>query len=340
MKKEKEGSEQMKNTICFECGSKNEYELREISRLYEGDGYSFTMDVKVPFCKKCGAPVTIEEIEQAISEQANEKIRESRGIIKKEEINAILTNYNVSQKMLSRLLGWGEITLTRYISGGYTPNVTNSEKLKSLDNPYVFQKLVNDNIERESGNALRKLQISVNNRLEETENREGKIYQVVNWFLSKTTDENPITHLALQKLLYFSQSWNRVWNNEWLFIDECEAWVHGAVYRNIYEEFKRFKYMPLPKVNKETCLSTKEIEVLEFVLKYYYDVYNAKTLETICHLEEPYKIARSGCGEDESCDEIIKKDNIKEYYIKIMKTYDIAKEKQNHVKGYLNDLLA
>lgn len=340
MKEKKERSVQMKNIICFECGSKNEYELRDITRLYEGEGYSFTMDVKVPFCKKCGAPVIIEEIEQAISEQANEKIRESRGIIKKEEINAILSKYNVSQKMLSRLLGWGEITLTRYVSGGYTPNATNSEKLKSLDNPYVFQKLIEDNRAEEKGNALQKLQISVNNRLAETENKEGKIYQVVNWFLSKTTDENPITHLALQKLLYFSQSWNKVWNKEWLFEDECEAWVHGAVYRNIYEEFKKFKYMSLPKVNKETSLSENEIEVLEFVLKYYYDVYNAKTLETICHLEEPYKIARSGCNEDEPCEEIIKKDDIKDYYLKIMKMYDISKEKQNHVKGYLNDLLA
>lgn len=55
----------------------------------------------------------------------------------------------MSQKLLSRLLGWGEITLTRYISGGYTPNAPNSEKLKSLKDPYVFQKLVNDNLEAE-----------------------------------------------------------------------------------------------------------------------------------------------------------------------------------------------
>lgn len=73
----------MGNTICFECGSKNDYELRKTKRQYEREGYCFTMDVEMPFCKKCGAPIVIEEIERDIAERANEKIRESRGIIKK-----------------------------------------------------------------------------------------------------------------------------------------------------------------------------------------------------------------------------------------------------------------
>lgn len=329
----------MGNIICFKCGTKNDYELRKATRQYEGEGYSFAMEVELPFCKKCGTPVTIEEIEQEIAEKANEKIRESRGIIKKEEIKAILSKYNVSQKMLSRLLGWGEITLTRYISGGYTPNAVNSEKLKSLNNPYVFQMLVNNNSEEENETSMQKLQVSVNKRLEETEKKEGKIYEVVNWFLSKTTDENPITHLALQKLLYFSQSWDMAWNKKWLFEEDCEAWVHGAVYRSVYEEFKKFKYKPLPRVSKESSLQKEEIEVLQFVLKYYYDVYTAKTLETICHLEEPYKIARSGYDEEDSCVEIIRKDDIKNYYSQIMKKYDVSKSQPNHVKLYLNDLL-
>jgi putative zinc finger/helix-turn-helix YgiT family protein len=120
----------MEKVICFECGKTNDYELRKSKRKYKGDGYEFELDVEVPFCKNCGALITIEEIESEITKKANEKIRESRGIVKREEIIDILSKYNVSQKFLSRLLGWGEITLTRYISGGYTPNKVNSDKLK------------------------------------------------------------------------------------------------------------------------------------------------------------------------------------------------------------------
>lgn len=70
------------------------------------------------------------------------------------------------------------------------------------------------------------------NRLTETH---GKIFDVVNWFLAQTSDDTPVTHLALQKLLYFTQSWSSVLLDNEIFTDDCQAWVHGAVYPNVYE---------------------------------------------------------------------------------------------------------
>ena len=330
--------------ICFECGSEELYEWKIVSRKYEGEGYSFSMDVKVPFCKVCGAPITIEEIEEKIAEKANDKIRECKGIIKKEEITFLLETYHVSQKFLSRLLGWGEITLTRYVSGVYTPNQANSDKLKSLDDPYVFQELLLENIENTNGNIkkennFKKSQIAVNRRIDELEKSVGKIYQVVNWFLAQSSEENPLTHLGLQKLLYFSQGWNKALNHNWLFQEDCEAWVHGAVYRNIYNEFKKFKYMSLPKVEKEVHLEKNELQILETVKKYYFDIYTAKTLENICHLEEPYKIAREGYRETENCEQMISKEHISAYYERIAKKYNITTDDTSNMKKYLNDLL-
>ena len=329
----------MENAVCFKCGTKNEYEMRTLTRQYIGDGYSFSMDVELPFCKKCGALITMEDIEQEIAKKVNKKIRESKGIIQKEEIRGILSKYNVSQKMLSRLLGWGEITLTRYVTGGYTPNAVNSEKLKSLNNPYIFQKMLNDNESDKFSYSFEKLHASVNSRLKEIEEQKGKIFQVVNWFLSKTSDENPITNLALQKLLYFSQSWYKSWNNVWLFDDECEAGIRGGVYPNVYEEFEEFSYTPLPRVNMESCLTKNEINVLEFVKRYYHDIYTTRTLEDICRLEEPYKLAMQSGSCKENCKAILSKQDIEKYYIGIMKKYNISSDNQNHVKKYLNDLL-
>lgn len=328
-----------KKRLCFECGSKDGYELKETIRHYEGEGYDFDLKVILPFCKKCGAPIVIEEIEEEIAERANKKIRESREIISKEEIITIIKEYNTSQKFLSRLLGWGEITLTRYVSGGYTPNKVNSDKLKSLKNPYMVQKMLDESEEATEEASFVKLQKKVNERIEELEYRDGKIYQVTNWFLSQASEENPITHLALQKLLYFSQSWNKVLNDEWLFMDDCQAWAHGAVYPEIYLEFKKFKYLPLPKVEKETSLKEEECRVLEFVKKYYFDVYNAKALERICHLEEPYKQSRKGYKEYENCEKVIKKQDIENYYIKISKKYGITLDHSLGIKTYLNTLL-
>lgn len=334
----------MDKVICFECGSVDEYELRDSVRRYEGDGYSFTLPVKVPFCKRCGAPMTIETIEETIDRQANERIRECRGIIKKEEILEILSNYHVSQKLLSRLLGWGEITLTRYISGGYTPSISNSNKLKALKDPYVVQQLIHQRLEEgeievKNENLLKKLQKSIDKNIEDLENSKGKIYEIVNWFLSQATDEEPLTHLALQKLLYFAQNWNRIWNGQWLFDNDCEAWIHGAVFRNVYDDFKKFKYHPLPKVYTHVELSEDELAVLAFVKKYYFDVYSARTLEWICHLEEPYQLARKGLRNDENGKQVIEKENMFAYYSKIADKYHISRENTDSVKNYFNDLL-
>ena len=333
-----------KKILCFECGNLNNYNLKEIIRKYEGEGYQFEMLVKIPFCEVCGAPIYDEEIENEIAKKANEKIREQREIISKREIIEILDTYSVSQKFLSRLLGWGEITLTRYVGGNYTPNKANSDKIKELRNPYVFKKLLDDNLqdskEPKEEKSFRKAGSKVNMELEKLEKSKGKIFKVVNWFLSQSSDVAPITHLALQKLLYFTQCWSIALEGKEIFEDDCQAWVHGAVYPRVYEVFKKFKYLPLPHVEETEHFEEDELVILNAVKIYYYDVYNAKALEDICHREEPYKRARNGYTEGEMCQEVIDKESIREYYGGLLKVYNIQMTDTSKIRNYLNSLLS
>lgn len=330
--------------LCFECGKTDEHELKEIIRRYEGEGYHFEMLVKVPFCKNCGAPIYDEEIEMEIRQKANQKIREQREIITKEEILNILESYNVSQKFLSKLLGWGEITLTRYISGNYTPNILNSNRLKALKNPYVFQKLLQDYAKQAEdtteGRAFQKAQKGVDLEIGKLEEAHGKMFCVINWFLGQASEEAPITHLALQKLLYFVQSWGMALLGKEMFAENCQAWAHGAVYPKVYEMFRQFKYLPLPTVRRKGQFEVEELEILNAVKEYYYDVYSAKALEHICHQEEPYIKARKGCMEGEACQNVIGKESIRGYYNAVSQKYDISLGNTIKIKSYLNDILA
>lgn len=335
----------MEKIICFECATVNEYEMRKIPRKYEGEGYSFELEVEVPFCPKCGRPLVSETIEEEIRERANAIIRQQRNIITKDEILEILDKYNTSQKFLSKLLGWGDITLTRYITGNYTPNQENSIRLKSLLNPYVLQDLLNkkcletnDMIKKEK--SFEKAQSRVNIEFQRMEEGNNKIFSVINWFLSQTSEELPITHLALEKLLYFVQNWSVTLTGEWMFGDDCQAWVHGAVYPQVYKLFRDFGYKPLPKVNSEVILSNNDIKILNLVKTYYYDVYNAKTLEKVCHLEEPYKEARKGYLDEQACQEKINKEQVKKYYRMVARKYNISLEDASGVKEYLNQILS
>lgn len=331
---------QMGTCRCFECGNNSgNWVLKKSTREYKGDGYHFTLEVETPYCEKCGSPIYDKEREQKIREEANKIIREQTGIISKEEILELVDYYSVSQKYLSKVLGWGEITLPRYIKGSYSPNIENSRKLKSIRNPYILLKMLEENADDRENPLWGKLFRNINQRIVNQENEKGKLFKVVDWFLNNTSEEDGITHLELQKALYFAQSWNYIFYKNWLFKEECEAWVHGAVYRSVFDEFKSFKYSRLPRLSTNTSLNSEEIQVLSFVKENYLDIYSAKTLEKICHLEDPYINTRSGLNENARSESIISKKAIAMYYKKISEKYGISSRNTTNIHNYLNELL-
>lgn len=124
-----------------------------------------------------------------------------------------------------------------------------------------------------------------------------------------------------------------------MFCDECQAWVHGAVYPNVYDVFKQFKYMPLPKIEEEFEFDEQEWKILNAVKKYYFDIYSAKALEEICHREKPYIEARNGIPEGEVCHAVMDAVGIDLYYSDISQKFDICINDMSNIKVYLNMIL-
>lgn len=339
-KEEKERRTQMVKKRCFECGNNSgNWLLKKHRREYKGEGYCFYLDVETPYCEKCGSPIYDKEIEQKIREEANNLIRKQLGIISSQEIIDLVDYYGVSQKYLSKVLGWGEITLPRYIKGSYSPNIENSNKLKSIKNPYILLNLLVQNDDGSDNKSREKLLRNIYQKIAYQENEKGKLFKVVDWFLNNISDEDEISHLALQKALYFVQAWNYIFNGEWMFDDDCEAWVHGAVYRDVFDEFKTFKHLSLPKLDFDITLGKNDIETLVFVKKNYLDVYSARTLEKICHLEEPFQKTRRNLEDSVRSENIISKELIANYYKKVSDKYGINKENKANIQCYLSELL-
>ncbi len=87
-----------------------------------------------------------------------------------------------------------------------------------------------DNI---SSIAFRKSMTAVERITVQAENEISKLESAVRYLLMRTSE---ITPLALQKLLYFTQGFQKAFTDDFLFEEDCEAWVHGPVYRNVYEK--------------------------------------------------------------------------------------------------------
>lgn len=145
-----------------------------------------------------------------------------------------------------------------------------------------------------------------------------KATDVANWFIEKLAESGDVvTHLKVQKLLYYSEAWNQVINGEELFDERIEAWAHGPVVPEVFQEFKHHGWNPLPIPDREKI--PKFSEDTEYVLNQVIDSYGelpAKTLENMTHEDDPWIKARGDRDPEERCDTVMPKDKIKDYFKK------------------------
>lgn len=118
---------------------------------------------------------------------------------------------------------------------------------------------------------------------------------IANWFLWKNEVERienenelndyevyeKLTHLKLQKLIYFAQGMYLAFTRNSLFEENIEAWEHGPVVRTVYDKFKTYKKLDIDKKLTSSELDTiKEIEKdeeISEILNLVYDNYGGYT---------------------------------------------------------------
>src|SRR5579863_176862 len=107
----------------------------------------------------------------------------------------------------------------------------------------------------------------------------------------------PMSGVKLQKLLYYSQAWNLVWEDKPLFRARIEAWANGPVVPAVYARHRRTFEVRSWDGNSD-ALSDLEKENVSLVL----DFYGKKSsfeLSQLTHSECPWLDARRGLGPGE-----------------------------------------
>lgn len=139
---------------------------------------------------------------------------------------------------------------------------------------------------------------------------------VANWFISQFDKDSGdvITHLKVQKLLYFSEAWCQVLLNKELFSENMEAWAHGPVVREVFNHFRDSNWSPLNATEEVIEFDEDTQDILLQVLDAYADV-SAKTLENLTHQDHPWKESREGLSPEARCSNVIDKNSIKNYFL-------------------------
>lgn len=259
--------------------------------------------------------------------------RNKKGLLLPNEIKAIREQYGLSQKNLSRILGWGEKTITRYENGSIQ-DLGHNKMLNLIKDPIVMNELlITPGMENELGekeyNKLKhkiiemlKLEMHFKIALDESlylgsiQNQED-IFNLCNWILDNYDYEKmgeKITHLKLQKLLYYYQGLSCAIYDKPIFNNTIEAWVHGPVVKEVYDKYKIYGYDPIPLPNKKVVLDNSDLEPLFKKILRYYGELSAKQLENLTHKEFPWKNARKGLSNEDRGNIKIKVEDMRSYF--------------------------
>lgn len=323
--------------LCESCRKRVKYEIKE-KRFHEIiKGIEVTYIGKEATCESCGEPVYIGEINDRNLEALNIAYKEAKKEQLRLLIDSICTKYSIGKKPLANILGWSESTILRYYNGEQLPLSAYLETLNEiLENPHIFKEKLEKNKSAISSVAYDKSSAALKSILTNMTVSQKKIDEVTKYLLLKCKD---ITPLALQKLLYYAQSFNKVFSNTFLFKDDCEAWIHGPVYRNTYEQYKKYGYNIIDDITLKDdgfpSLTVSEKEVLDYTVLYF-GCYSGKILENMTHIEFPWLNTRGDLKEDEHCDKIIEKDLIEEYFLSIKEKFQMINP--SDLKDYSTDL--
>ncbi len=118
------------------------------------------------------------------------------------------------------------------------------------------------------------------------------VIDVANFFLAieKHEIQEQITHLKLQKLVYYSQGASLAFYKKTLFNEEIQAWLHGPVCPKLYEFFGyKNDFLDLKGTDKEKVLSlfskNKNVEKILMDLWRAFGSYSGSRLENMTHQE-------------------------------------------------------
>ena len=110
-------------------------------------------------------------------------------------------------------------------------------------------------------------------------------------------ESSDLTHLKLQKLLYYAQGWALVKLGKPLFSNPLFAWEHGPVVTDAYHELKKFRstIITLERFDEAVGAVTDVLdeEVKDLLTQVYdtYGIYNGWGLREMTHEEDPWKNA-------------------------------------------------
>ena len=232
---------------CPYCKKEVKYKI-EKRELKEFRGIEVNTFENVAICNECNQDLYVNKIEDENNERIYKIYREKANIIKAKDIVKLREKYDISQRELTAILGFGKMTINRYERGGL-PTKSQSDYIKLLiENEDKFIEKVNEAYEnnnitektykkivsegQEENISKKRVQENIRRYLKEVLNRKPDIY---NGYKSLDLEkvENIISYIASKVKNLTITSLNKyLWYIDMLSFNKRAVAITGLTYQN------------------------------------------------------------------------------------------------------------
>jgi putative zinc finger/helix-turn-helix YgiT family protein len=127
--------------LCPECDRLVDHRVETRTETYRVRDDTITVKAEVAVCSECGGDISIDEFDDATLRAAFAEYRRRHNLMQPEEIKRLRSRYGLGQKAFARLLGWGDVTLSRYETGSLQSDAHESA-LRLAEDPSTVRRLL------------------------------------------------------------------------------------------------------------------------------------------------------------------------------------------------------
>ena len=188
--------------FCENCRTESSYTLKKIKINETIRNKEYTFEITTAICDNCGSEMGIPGLMDYNSQEIDAQYRKAEGIITVDDIQRLMKLYNIGKAPLSLALGFGEITISRYLDGQIPSKEYSDIMVHALASAAYMKELLNQNRDKVGETAYNKAYLAAT----QLENLYAAIpmplMAVIAYIFSALHEVTPLT---LQKLLYYIQ---------------------------------------------------------------------------------------------------------------------------------------
>ena len=324
-----------KELLCGKCRKRVSYQILKRPAKALIKDMEIEYEEYYGICDECKAELYVPGLDDLNEEKIEDIYRKREKLITIPEIKTILDKYNIEKRPLSKLLGFGELTITRYIDGQLPSKKYSDILFEILKDEQKMKAIAKKNKDLVSPVTISKVLRAIEN-CEKEKKIDNSAEKIALYIINSGRE---ITNLLLQKVLYYVKAISELFMGSSIILDPCEAWKFGPVFPTVYEKYKDFGkqeiIINLSDDYVENLLTDEEKKITDFVLNTF-GIYNAWFLKDLTHLEEPWVAARNGFDKNDASRTVMDDKLIRDYFERMDEIYNL--KNPEGIDLYVNDM--